>query len=63
MEIPKLYVVFYINKKDESKHFKTNCENVALKKQVRTNGQTYIDTRYLAKLRLYNYYLNQIRIK
>ena len=60
MEKPKLYTVFYRDKKENLKVFETNDENTALKKEIRTNGQTYIDTRYLAKVRLYNY-INRIK--
>jgi hypothetical protein len=60
MQKPKLYIVHYRDHKGNSKTFETNDENTALKKEIITSGQTYIDTRYKAKLRLYNF-INRIK--
>lgn len=55
MQKPYLFIVHYRDQKGNSKQFETNNEDTALKKEVQTDGQCYIDTRYKAKLRLYNY--------
>lgn len=52
---PKLFTVLWKDKKGNFKYFYTNDENTALNKKVRTEGQTYIDTRYAARLRLYHW--------
>lgn len=60
MQNPKLYTVIYKNAKGESVFFETNDVHSAEKKECITGGQTFIDTRYEAKKRLYNY-INRIR--
>ena len=55
MNNPKLYTVIYKNSKGKNIFFETNNEDTALRKEVVKNGVTYIDTRYKAKLRLFNY--------
>ena len=55
MNLPKLYTVIWRDKNGKAKHFETNNEETAEKKTIINNGQTYIDTRYKAKLRLYWY--------
>jgi len=48
---PYLYTVLY----NGNKFRQTDNENTALKWSVKYNGQTYIDVRYKARLRLYWY--------
>ena len=55
MEKPHLYTVIYKNSKGKNIFFETDNEDTALRKEVIKNGVTYIDTRYKAKLRLFNY--------
>lgn len=55
MQKPKLYTVIYKNSNGESMFFETNDEHTAEMKAIKTNGQSWIDTRYKARLRLYNY--------
>jgi len=57
MEKPKEFVVFYNG--TNKNHFETNNEQLAHKRAV-NGGTVYLDTRYKAKLRLYNY-LNRIK--
>lgn len=60
MEKPKLFTAIYKNAKGKNVFFETNNEDAALRKEVIKNGTTYIDTRYEAKVRLFNY-LNRIQ--
>ena len=55
MNKPKEFIVFY-----NGKHFETNNEQLAHKKAIAYGGTVYIDTRYNAKVRLFNY-LNRIK--
>lgn len=59
MQKPYLYTVIYKNARGKNVFFETNDENTALRKEVIKDGTTYIDTRYEAKVRLFNY-LNRI---
>ena len=60
MEKPHLYTVIYKNSKGKNVFFETNNEDTAFRKEVIKSGTTYIDTRYKAKLRLFNH-LNRIK--
>lgn len=59
MQKPYEYFVLWRNKKGEVKQFNTNIEHAALMMEIRMNGTAYIDTRYAARLRLYNYLRNK----
>lgn len=56
---PRLFTTIWTNAKGEFKYFTTDSEDAALKAKVRRNGEVYIDTRYAAKLRLYNYMMRK----
>jgi len=60
MEKPKLYTIIWRDKKQNSKFFYTNDEETAERKAAINDGEIYIDTRYKAKVRLYNH-INRIR--
>ena len=60
MEKPHLYTVIYKNSKGKNIFFETDNEDTALRKEIIKNGVTYIDTRYKAKLRLFNYLSRKI---
>ena len=59
MDKPRLYFVIWRNAKGELKQFNTNEEHAALWMETRRRGTVYIDTRYEARLRLYNYLLHK----
>jgi len=52
---PKQFFALWRNKKGNFIQFYTDCEILGFKKSVLNEGTLYIDTRYQAKLRLYNY--------
>jgi len=60
MQKPHLYTVIYKNAKGKNIFFETNNEDIAERKAILKDGTTYIDTRYKAKLRLFNH-LNRIK--
>ena len=62
MNEPKKFAVIWRNKEGEVQQFDTNNETVALQTETRRNGTVYIDTRYCARLRLYNYLINTNRL-
>lgn len=60
MEKPYLLHVVYTNTKGETVERLTNDSDTAQKWEVKYNAVIYCDTRYKARLRLYNY-LNRIK--
>lgn len=60
MDKPYLLWVIYSNSKGVVKYRGTNDSDTADRLSIRYNGEVYIDNRYKAKLRLYNY-INRIR--
>ena len=60
MEKPYLLHVVYKNAKGETVERLTNNSDTAQKWEIKFDAEIYVDTRYKARLRLYNY-INRIR--
>lgn len=60
MEKPYLLHVVYKNAKGKTVERLTNDSDTAQKWEIKYNAEIYYDTRYKARLRLYNY-INRIK--
>jgi len=60
MEKPYLLHVVYKNKQGKTIERLTNDSDTSQKWEVKHNAEIYVDTRYKARLRLYNY-INRIK--
>jgi hypothetical protein len=60
MEKPYLLHVVYKNSKGKTIERLTNDSDTAQKWEIKFDAEIYVDTRYKARLRLYNY-INRIR--
>lgn len=61
MQKPFKFFVIWRNNRKKLQQFDTDSEHTALITATRRNGTAYIDTRYEARMRMYNYLLNKAR--
>lgn len=59
MNEPKRFYTLSKNKKDKFIHRYSNDENQCINWKAKYGGEVYIDTRYNARVRLYNYLVSK----